>query len=339
MGGEKGENNLTTGGAGRPQVSVIIPAYNSACFIAETMKSVFAQTFTDFEVIVVNDGSPDTEELEAALQPWMSRIIYVKQPNRGPSAARNAGIGVARGEFIAFLDSDDSWLPEYLAEQMTCLEKTAGLDVVCADTIFYGDSPLAGHTFLENSKLRGPVTFLSMLDAGNALTTSCVVARKQAVVAAGLFDESLRVSEDYELWLRLAHQGSKIERQWKVLGRHRVHRDSLAAEGDEAWTAGHLAMVQKLQAKVKLSAAEQELLERKLVWFRALYDRERGKQLLARGEFEEAQKALSQAQAELPSKKLRLTLAALRVAPRLTRFGVGILQRRGKRAPEKEEVN
>lgn len=296
------------------------------------MESVFSQTFSDFEVIIINDGSPDTEALERALQPWMNRIIYVKQPNRGPSAARNTGIGVARGEFLAFLDSDDSWLPEYLAEQMACLEKTPELDVVCADTLFYGDSPLAGQTFLERSKLRGPVTFMGMLEVGNALTTSCVVARKQAVVAAGVFDEGLRVAEDYELWLRLAHQGSAIERQWKVLARHRVHGGSLAAEEDETWMAGHVAMAKKLQTKLQLSREEKELLQRKLTWFQALYDRERGKQFLFRGEFEEAQNAFSRANAELPSRKLRLTLAGLRVAPRLTRLGVRILQPPGRQS-------
>ena len=314
-----------------PQVSVIIPAYNSAIFISETLESVFSQLFKDFEVIIINDGSPDTDALERSLQPWMNRIVYVKQPNRGPSAARNTGIGTARGEFLAFLDSDDTWLPEYLAEQMACLEKTPGLDVVCADTIFYGDSPLAGQTFLERSKLRGPVTFMDMLDVGNALTTSCVVARKQAVVAAGAFDEGLRVAEDYELWLRLAHQGSAIERQWKVLAKHRVHGGSLAAEEDETWMAGHVAMAKKLQTKLQLSEEEKELLQRKLTWFQALYDRERGRQFLFRGDFEEAQKAFSHANAELPSKKLRLTLAGLRVAPRLTRLGAKILSKRGNR--------
>ena len=306
-----------------PQVSVIIPAYNSAIFISETLESVFSQLFKDFEVIIINDGSPDTDALERSLQPWMHRIVYVKQPNRGPSAAR--------GEFLAFLDSDDTWLPEYLAEQMACLEKTPGLDVVCADTIFYGDSPLAGQTFLERSKLRGPVTFMGMLDVGNALTTSCVVARKQAVVAAGAFDEGLRVAEDYELWLRLAHQGSAIERQWKVLAKHRVHGGSLAAEEDETWMAGHVAMAKKLQTKLQLSEEEKELLQRKLTWFQALYDRERGRQFLFRGDFEEAQKAFCHANAELPSKKLRLTLAGLRVAPRLTRLGAKILSKKGNR--------
>ena len=91
-----------------PSVSLIIPAYNVAAFISETLASVFAQTFTDFEVIVVNDGSPDTEELERELARFIARVNYVKQENRGASAARNAGLRTPRGEFVAFLDADDA---------------------------------------------------------------------------------------------------------------------------------------------------------------------------------------------------------------------------------------
>src|SRR6185369_5886632 len=101
-----------------PKVSVIIPAYNIASFIVETLESVFAQTFTDYEVIVVNDGSPDTENFEGALRPYLDRIVYLKEENGGASVARNAGLQAARGEFVAFLDGDDVWLPNYLEAQM-----------------------------------------------------------------------------------------------------------------------------------------------------------------------------------------------------------------------------
>src|SRR5437763_483641 len=88
-----------------PQVSIIIPAYNVAPYIAETLDSVFAQTYMNYEVIVVNDGSPDTEDFERALEPYLDRITYLKQENAGVSVARNAGLLAARGEFVAFLDA------------------------------------------------------------------------------------------------------------------------------------------------------------------------------------------------------------------------------------------
>jgi len=98
-----------------PLVSVIIPAYNAAVFIGETLTSVFNQSYSNYEVIVVNDGSTDTAELEKVLAPFRGRLVYLEQENKGPSAARNSAIGKARGEFVAFLDSDDTWLPDYLA--------------------------------------------------------------------------------------------------------------------------------------------------------------------------------------------------------------------------------
>src|SRR5215212_5269413 len=106
-----------------PSVSVVIPAYNVAPYIPETLNSVFAQTFTEFEVIVVDDGSPDGEELERALKPYLDRVRYVRQENRGAGAARNRGVREARGEFIAFLDSDDLWMPEYLEKQVRFLRE------------------------------------------------------------------------------------------------------------------------------------------------------------------------------------------------------------------------
>ena len=110
-----------------PLISVIIPAYNAASVIARTIDSVLSQTFTDFEILVVNDGSPDTPELEAVLESY--RIVYHKQENRGAGAARNVGVNNARGQFLAFLDADDYWLPNYLEAQMAVLQKS-GADAV-----------------------------------------------------------------------------------------------------------------------------------------------------------------------------------------------------------------
>src|SRR5277367_3487063 len=101
-----------------PRVSVIIPTYKTADLIAGCLDSVFAQTYSNFEAMVVNDGSPDTPDLEVALQPYMGRIVYIKQENKRAAGARNNAIRQARGEFVAFLDSDDSWMPDHLSSQM-----------------------------------------------------------------------------------------------------------------------------------------------------------------------------------------------------------------------------
>src|SRR6516165_2038844 len=124
-----------------PLVSVIIPAYNSAAHIRETLESVLSQTYHNFEVILINDGSPDTEEFERAIAPYRDRIIYISQENRGPSAARNAGIRRARGEYLAFLDSDDVWSPTCLAAQVElALSRQPSCDLVYSDVLVYSDS-------------------------------------------------------------------------------------------------------------------------------------------------------------------------------------------------------
>src|SRR3977135_1454602 len=132
-----------------PLVSIIIPAYNVAPFIGETLDSVFGQTCTDFEVILVNDGSPDTEEFERVLQPYRDRIRYLKQENSGASAARNAGLRGARGELRAFLDSYDLWAPQYLEQQLKFIREY-GCDLACADAMIFGVSADAGHSYMES---------------------------------------------------------------------------------------------------------------------------------------------------------------------------------------------
>src|SRR5688500_16661464 len=95
-----------------PTVSVVIPCYSVSRWIGETLESVFAQTFSDYEVILVNDGSPDTREFHVAIARFRNRVTLIEQPNKGPAGARNSGIRLAKGEFIAFLDGDDIWRPD-----------------------------------------------------------------------------------------------------------------------------------------------------------------------------------------------------------------------------------
>ena len=99
-----------------PKVSVIIPAYNAAPYLAETLASVFAQSYPDYEIIVVDDGS--TDDTLAVLEQFADRITLIRKPNGGPASARNAGLRQARGELLAFLDGDDLWLPDKLAAQV-----------------------------------------------------------------------------------------------------------------------------------------------------------------------------------------------------------------------------
>src|SRR5215218_1377267 len=160
----------------QPLVSVIIPAYNASEFIAETLDSVFAQTFTDFEVLLINDGSPDTEDLERVVQRFPT-LRYVKQENRGAAAARNTGLRAAAGELVAFLDADDTWSPNFL-EQQTEFLKNSRVDFVFCDAHLFGDSVLSGRTFMQVQPPRGAVTPERLLAVQVTVLTSTVLSRR-----------------------------------------------------------------------------------------------------------------------------------------------------------------
>src|SRR5262249_22113459 len=147
--------------AGRPAVSVIIPAYRASADIAVALDSVFAQTFPHHETIVVNDGSPDTPELEKALEPYRERIHYIVQPNLGAGAARNTGIRASKGRFLAFLDADDRWTPDFLERQLAYFDTHATSDLVYSDALLSGESILAGRRFMDTAPSEGEVTLLS----------------------------------------------------------------------------------------------------------------------------------------------------------------------------------
>jgi len=219
---------------------------------------VFAQTFNDFELIVVNDGCPDSDALEAALRPYLDRIVYVKKENGGVSSARNAGIRVARAPLIALLDGDDAWTPDYLAVQTEFLRKHPQTDIVYSNGVVFGDSPLAGRLSMELSPSYGEVNFESLISCRCSVMTS-VLARKAAILAVGGWDESLQRAEDFDLWVRAAHAGKKISYHDRVIFRHRQRNSGLSADR-AAMREGGLAALEKLGRTLSLSASEKSAL-------------------------------------------------------------------------------
>jgi hypothetical protein len=305
-----------------PSVSVIIPAYNTARYIGETLTSVFDQTYLDFEVLVINDGSPDTEALEAVLRPYFDRIVYLKREHRGLAATRNFGIRQARGEYIAFLDSDDCWLPEYLASQMSMFDGTPAPDMVSADTELFGDSPLAGKSFWELYPPRGPATLKNLLTRDCAIVISCTVARRAVLVRAGLFDEDIICGpEDLDLWLRAVHGGARLVLQRHVLGRRRVHGDALTADPLRI-EAGAVLVLNKLERTLQLAPDVLSALQQRRAHTQACVDLEQGKRFLEAGEIDRARDSLLQASAYFRTPKLRLAVLGLRLAPGLVALGM-----------------
>lgn len=221
-------------------VSVIIPTYNSAGYVCEAVESVLAQTYTyrDVEIIVIDDGS--TDDTRQRLEAYTPRILYEYQPNRGRSSARNRGIQLASGEWIAFLDADDTWYPSKLERQMAALAKEprAAWAYCCVDLVNENGARL-GSDFWEDTVGSGragmSMAYDALLRGELAISSSTVVARTEMIRQLGGFCEQLPAGEDTHLWLRIARRQSVLYMP-ESLGTRRVatrtlNRDRLAAYG------------------------------------------------------------------------------------------------------------
>jgi glycosyltransferase involved in cell wall biosynthesis len=298
-----------------PFVSVIVPVYNVAALVPAALESVLAQTFTDYEIIVVNDGSPDTPDLEAALAPFRDRIEYVVQANRGPSAARNAGVRRARGEFVAFLDADDTLLPDFLAEHVSRSRLDPAADVFYGDLLIFGDVPEAGRTVMEFNPSSGPVDFASIV-THRCNPLLCSMVRRRTLVAHGLFDETYRRSEDFDLWLRLAHAGVRFNYTHEVVARYCVRSGGLSADTVLMYQ-GVRDVLEKCQRTLDLNEADRTVLASQLRRTIALQRLHEARRAFFAGDHAAACAALRDANAELRSTKLAIASLLLRVMPGL----------------------
>jgi glycosyl transferase family 2 len=182
-----------------PAVSVLVPTFQRREYVLRAVESVLAQTFEDFELIVVDDGSTDgTREALAGLD---GRLRYEWQENRGVAAARNTGIRLARGDVVAFLDSDNRWRPEHLSVVTALLElhPQAVLATTCPHYRLAGAAPVEKAEVID--------LLPRLLFATPVGFTSCIAVRRHALAAVGGFDERLPVLEDSDLWLRLSVLG------------------------------------------------------------------------------------------------------------------------------------
>jgi glycosyltransferase involved in cell wall biosynthesis len=208
-----------------PQISVIIPAYNQAKFLSAAVDSVLAQTYRDYEIIVVDDGSTDSTA-EVAKQ-YGDQVRYLYQDNLGLAGARNTGIRAARGEYIGLLDSDDIWLPEYLRTMKNLASQHPEAVVFfCAARCM----DMEGIDLTQEVGRRSPSSkdLYHQLIRANFIIPSTVLMRQAPVRSAGLFDPRLRSCEDWDLWLRLLPQQSFVGIP-DALVRYRIHGSSLSA--------------------------------------------------------------------------------------------------------------
>jgi len=179
-----------------PQVSIITPAYNPGRYLAEAIDSVIAQSFTDWEMVVVDDGS--TEDFS-----WVgdkhSNIRLIRQENRGLSVARNVAIIASQGKYIAFLDADDVWLPTKLGKQVAVMEESPRA-AFCQTQFEMIDEK---GTFISAGYARPILSYVEMLQ-GCSICISSVLLRRECLAVSSLFDPFLKSSQDFDMWLKLS---------------------------------------------------------------------------------------------------------------------------------------
>jgi glycosyltransferase involved in cell wall biosynthesis len=227
----------------KPEVSVVIPAYNGERFISHAIDSVLAQTYRDFEITVVNDGSRDRTSSVVQRYLNLNNVRYLEQRNRGVAAARNTGIRASSGRFIAFLDHDDTWYPDKLEKQMAFASNHPEAALIHGNiTLIDGDgnrinpvvpyaTDASGNCFVE-------------LFLGNRIAVPTVLVSRKCLDTVGYLDESIQYADDYHLWMRIARK-YVVGHVDQPLANYRKHR--MQASGH---VIGHNVSVLKTLKKI-----------------------------------------------------------------------------------------
>ena len=209
-----------------PTVSVIIPTYNRALIIKDAIQSVLNQTYSDYEIIVVDDGSTDnTNNVINDFRSRSEKVHYIYQENKGRSAARNLGIRAARGDYVAFLDSDDMFLPEKLPVQVMALENNLDFGMVFSHVLRMDEHGNILHDISHGrEKLTGWIYPELLFIKKNIITIPSVMVRKRVLNEIGGFDETMHICEDLDLWRRIAmsHQILQMNEPLAII-RHRMN--------------------------------------------------------------------------------------------------------------------
>jgi glycosyltransferase involved in cell wall biosynthesis len=217
----------------RIRFTVVIPAFNAARTIGSSIRSVLQQTQQDFELIVVDDGSTDSTSERARSFATDAPIRVIAQPNRGPAAARNAGLAAATGSYVSMLDADDLWLPEYLEVMGGALDTHPHAPFAYTDAWVLDDETGRVRRMSAMAYQRPPTTvldhrvFFLRLLVRNFIYTSTTV-RRTVLDEVGGYDETLPTGEDWDLWLRIVRRGTLPVRPPGLLAIHRNHPASLA---------------------------------------------------------------------------------------------------------------
>jgi Glycosyl transferase family 2 len=274
-----------------PRVSVVIPTYNYAHYIGEAIESALAQTYRDREIIVVDDES--TDDTMAVLERFGARIIVFRHTNRGLAATRNVGIRAACGSYVALIDADDVWEPQHLERTVERLD-AADASIVGA---FSGWVTIdaAGRILPHTQRVQRGVFRTGDFVHLAPFPPSAVVLRRAAVQNAGMFDEKIPATEDWDLWLRLTAAGGSFAAVERCLCRYRVHGTNISRD-PYSMRAGGLRALEKLFATPTLAP---DVRAQRAAAFAHVHARA-SSQLFASGRAEEGAAALADAVREWP---------------------------------------
>lgn len=241
-----------------PSFSVIIPAYEAAAFVAEAVESALAQTLPPREVIVCDDGS--TDDLQGALAPYAEQIVLLQKENGGLASARNAGVRIASGDFIAFLDADNVYLPKCLEAMSELASVRPDLDIVTTDAYLELDGKIYGRyyrvkaRFVAENQRRGIIHQHFVFGNGSI--------RREALLAVGGYDETV-VAEDTDLFVRMILGGSRVGLVDEPLCVYRIRRGSLSSSRPRALRAAAVVL-ERARTHPSLTPDERRFLRREL---------------------------------------------------------------------------
>ncbi len=221
------------------KVSIIIPCFKQAHFLAQAVDSALAQTHADLEVLVIDDGSPDDTAAVAARYAGDARFKYVRQENTGLPGARNRGIGESSGEYLCFLDSDDTYAPSKVARQVALLDADPALGWVYCDIVTVDEQGVAVPDQFSIAATKRDLSgdLFSSLMLGGYFPPHTVMIRRAVLDEVGGFDPALGGHADYELWLRVAGAGHRAAFVPEALANYRVHASSMSKDGEHMHTS------------------------------------------------------------------------------------------------------
>jgi len=294
-----------------PAVSIIMPTYNVTRYIGTALDSLVAQTFQDFEIVIVNDSCPDTPALEGVIERY-DNVRYVKQENTGVAGARNTAVRAAKAPFVLNLDPDDWLEPGCLASQLSFMQANPEIDVNYINPVYRGGA-LDGKSWMDVYPSRGAVTFLSVMAGATPPANPGSIIRREALLRAGLYDAELRSWEDFGIWLKILKSGGRIAYSDAKLVNYRIRPGSLT--GELRYMDDAVRVLDNVEALLELTKEEHDALQKRRASAQLDRERLRAKSSLQRGDWAGARKSFEYCLERCPTAKLRVIVACLKWCP------------------------